>query len=232
MRYIDYLPLIVLFTLLAATPALAQQGSPTLSPPSTAPESGTPTASAAKDVAIHFPQPGQALQGVVLITGNTAIPAFLGAELAFAYAHDPTQTWFILQSMEQPVSEGVLAQWDTSAITDGNYDLRLTVFLENDQKVEVSVAGLRIRNYTPIETNTPTPLTPTPSLAPGLITPRATETPTPILPTSSPTPLPTNAAVLTPQDVSLSLGKGALTVAGLFALLGIYQTLKKMRERE
>lgn len=227
MQSVNFCFLIGLLSLWAARPTLAQQESPTANPSPNAP---TPTQTF--EVVIHSPKPGQALQGVVLITGNTAIPGFIGAEIAFAYTNDPTHTWFHLLSMDQPVSEGVLAQWDTNVITDGNYDLRLTVFLENNQQVIYSIPGLRIRNYTPIETSTPTPATPTATPLPG---PRATSlativtTPTMVI---SPTPLPTNPLELTSRDMRLSLGKGALTVVGLFALIGIYQTLKKIRERD
>ena len=87
------------------------------------------------------------------------------------------------------------------------------------------VKGLRVRNYTPIETSTPTPVTPTATLLPGEL-PTATPTP-PTYHHPHPTALPPNPAGLVPGDVAFSLGKGALGVAGFFALMGVYGLVRR-----
>ena len=184
---------------------------------------------------ISAPVGGQALQGVVAITGSIPAEGFLSAELSFGYAKDASGTWFLIQQIDQPVTDGTLAQWDTTAISDGDYNLLLTVTLQDGQKVTAQVKGLRVRNYSAIETNTPTvapptftPLpsgTPTPTFTPEpSATPRPTDTPQ--LPTV--TPLPTNPARLSRQAVVASLGQGALVGIGAISLLGVYAILRSL----
>jgi hypothetical protein len=189
--------LLVLFTLLAQTGA----------PPS-----------------ITFPVAGQTLRGAVNVTGTSAVDGFFSAEVAFAYASDPSGTWFLIQASEQPVTEGLLAVWDTTSITDGEYNLRLRVTLQDGTQLETIVTGLSVRNYTP---DTPTPSStpaPTESLAPATLTPVATETPRP-LPT--PTPLPPNPAALNTPAIYASLGRGALIILLLFLVFGIFLRLRR-----
>jgi hypothetical protein len=181
--------------------------------------------------AILSPKSGDVLQGKNPITGNTDIAGFLSAELTFAYRDNPTDTWFFIWESRTPLADGVLTHWDTTTLTDGEYTLRLTVFMEDGSQLDATIADLRIRNYTPIETATPTPLTPTATLAPGdtlvpTLTPTFTETPLP--PTV--TPLPANPAQLTLSKITQSFGKGALGVIGFFALIGLYQLVKKLRD--
>jgi hypothetical protein len=165
------------------------------------------------------------LQGSVSIVGSVDLPGFQSYTLAFAYTADQGGTWFLLAEGDALPTGGDLALWDTTTITDGNYDLRLAVRLEDGTVLATTVSGLRVRNYTPIEASTPTPppafggASPTP-----LHSPTAQHSPT-LAP--SLTPLPTNPARLSEQDLALSMGKGAILVLGTFAALGAYFALKK-----
>ena len=206
---------------LRPTLAVAQQVTPT---PSTMQEG----------VRFISPLPGQALQGSVLIAGNTVVDGFQSAELSFSYANDSTDTWFLIQEYSAPVSDNALALWDTSTISDGNYRLRLAVTKSDGSQESALVPGLRVRNYTPIETDTPAPVppaaTPLPQeTRPASATPIPTQTPTRIL--STPTPLPPNPAVLSTQQVFASIFKGILATLGLFALGGLYQAARSLRRR-
>jgi len=174
---------------------------------------------------IQSPLQGQALQGSVDVLGKITVDGFEYAELIFGYTGDPTNTWFLIRSFPEPVSGTVLATWDTTQITDGTYDLKLIIRRVDGNEISHTVGRLRVRNYSPIETNTPTPVTPTSTPLPGALpTPTATLT-APPRPTS--TPLPTNPATLTRDDLTQSLGKGALGVFGIFALVGLYVLVKK-----
>jgi len=219
---------ILFLLMLAAGAARAQGDTPTPTPTSTAPVfAGTPSASAEPSLSVQSPAAGQAVQGSVSIEGRSAVPGFVSAELAFAYTGDPTGTWFLIAEASQPVQNGVLAQWDTGAITDGDYDLRLRVVLQNGNHMETLVRGLRVRNYTPVETDTPTPVTPTLTQVPGetpVVTPTREIRPTP-------TPLPLNPAELTSRDILGSPGKGVLAIVGLFALLGAYRLARSIGDR-
>jgi hypothetical protein len=208
----------ILVALVILTPAnaFAQQGTPTPSPAQTG-------------IWLISPMPGQALQGSVLVAGNTMVDGFQSAELSFSYSDNPSDSWFLIQQISAPVPDGNLVLWDTTTISDGNYTLRLVVTKSDGSQETAFVPGVRVRNYTPIETDTPIPViltetlpsqaTPVPSLVP-----MSTEIELP----SQPTPLPTNPAVLSTQEVFASLFKGILAAFGLFALAGLYQMVRSL----
>jgi hypothetical protein len=110
-----------------------------------------------------------------------------------------------------------LATWDTTTITDGDYDLRLLVSLKDGAQQQVVASGLRVRNYTLIEANMPT------------LTPLVSVTLTPIPPTT--TPLPPNPAQLTRADYFTSLVQGGAIALLLFLALGIYLGVKALLKR-
>jgi len=191
----------------------------------------TPTPTA-PGVSLSAPVSGQALQGVVAIQGNSAIPGFSRAELSFAYRENPTGAWFLIAESQTAVENGLLAQWDTTTITDGEYHLRLVVYLENGQQQIAALTGLRVRNYTPVETETPTATVATATALPGVLAEStATPTPsaTPIPPTA--TAIPPNPAIIGPGDLLSSLGRAALGVAGFFGLMGIYRSVQSMLKK-
>lgn len=180
---------------------------------------------------IRLPLPGHALQGSVPIEGAAWITDFLSAELLFAYTGDTTGTWFLITELSEPV-EGFLAEWDTTTLADGEYTLRLLV-LARTGEISHQVEGLRVRNYTVVETNTPTPVTPTYTLVPGAL-PVPTETPTPTITSVPPTPteLPPNPADISRSDVIRGAGLGGAAVVGFFALLGMYHQIKTIIRKD
>ncbi len=175
----------------------------------------------ATPIAITSPAPDEVLRGQVTITGKVDVPSFLSAQLDFAYASNPTNTWFTIQTFTQPLTDSTLATWDTTSITDGDYVLRLLVNFEDGTAQEVTVP-VKIGNevvLTPTlePTSTPEPdtvLIPTPFLL------AASATPTEV-PRSTPTALPPNPVSLGQNQIYASLGRGALVILGLFALAGI-----------
>jgi hypothetical protein len=210
--------------LVARVPSgLAWQSEPSPTPTPTNPI-GTP------QVVVSAPGDGQAVIGNVEVLGNTDLPGFLSAELSFAYDENPTDTWFLISISTVPVRDGTLAEWDTSTITDGSYDLRLVVTRQDGEALVYTVEDLRVRNYTAIETNTPTPVTPTATPLPG-DTPVPTSTPTPTETPIPPTPtrLPPNPIQVTGEDFTNSLVKGIAVVAGAFVIIGIYVSIKNLR---
>jgi len=180
-------------------------------------------------VIVQSPQPGEALQGLVTISGSTQADGFQSAEIAFGYQSDPTNTWFLLQQSSTGVTEGDLTQWDTTTISDGIYRLRVQVFLSNGRVLETLVDGLRVRNYTPVETSTPQAA----AQVIEAVQPTATFTPLPdfIPPQRTPPVLPTNPARLTPSDLRISLIGGGGVVLGALLLAGLYIGLKTLFRR-
>jgi len=179
-------------------------------------------AQASPPIAITSPAADEVLRDQVTITGSMNVPGFVSAQLDFAYASDPTGTWFTIQTLSQSVVDSTLAVWDTTSITDGDYMLRLRVNLEDGTSQEVTVP-IKLRNDvlpttpTPEPTSTPeavTVLIPTPFLL--AVSPTPTD-----VPRSTPTALPSNPASLGQNEIYASLGRGALVILGLFALAGL-----------
>ncbi len=178
-----------------------------------------PVAAQQIEPSITYPATGDAIQGTVTILGVSNITGFVSAELAFAYATNPTDTWFLIATSNQPVINAALGVWDTTGITDGIYNLRLRVYLSEGSFQDILVTGLRVRNYTPIETATPVE-TSTPTAT--LVEPAPVSTPTPTFtPFPTPTLLPTNPATVTAGDVNNSLVYGALTAIVIFSIFGM-----------
>ena len=184
-------------------------------------------------IRIAAPASGETLSGLVSVMGTSAADGFASSELSFAYASDSTFTWFLIYQTDQPVTDGLLAAWDTSLITDGDYHLRLRVTLQDGTILESLVTGLRIRNQLPTETAT---LAPTPTLEPSataeFIPPSTPLPPTPQpAPTSTrlptPTPLPPNPATVSESQIYASLGRGILVA--FLALLVIALLLRIRR---
>jgi len=192
--------LLILLLLLLHSPVLAQVGQP-----------GAP--------GINDPLPGDVLQGVVNIVGTTDITGFSSAEIAFSYNDDTTSTWFLIATTNGPSTDQLLTTWDTSSITDGTYTLRLRVILTDSEHLDILDPGLRVRNYTPIETPTPAPTAP-----------QATALPT-ITPTETPFPTPTqllqNRAIVSTVDVGSSLLYGGMAAFLLFIIVGLYISIRR-----
>jgi len=231
-----YLKSLVLFTVLAASLPMsagqARQEQPTQPAPL---QTILPTEQSDGSVQIISPKTGQALQGSVPVVVDTTTTNFQSVELTFGYMDDPTQTWFWIHQGIQAVTGTMLVLWDTSKLTDGNYQLRLQVnFTDGSQQTAV-VRDLRVRNYTPIETSTPAPptavqtitiktTTATPALSAPIQATTALSTRTPAAPFKNP-------VSVSRQNILSSAGLGILTVFGLFALGLVYQAARSLRRR-
>lgn len=179
-------------------------------------------------VAIISPAPGEAVRGQVNIIGSTNAPDFVSAQLDFSYASsDAAGTWFPIQTLSQSVFDSPLYTWDTTPITDGDYILRLRVFLADGSFQEVTVPITLQNDVLPTPTSAPTStlesvtvLIPTPFLL------AVSPTPT-TLPRSTPTPLPENPVTLNDNEIYFSLGRGALVILGLFALASLLIRIRR-----
>ena len=180
------------------------------------------------DLAITSPEADQIVQGLAIVSGTVTVLGFSSYELSFAYKDDPTGTWFTLQNSSLPVFDGELGTWDTTTLTDGNYSLRLRVFLLDGSVQETIVTDLRVRNYTAVPTSTFTPtatpfaeiVAPTAQLIAPLLA-----TVTPSHPT--PTPFPPNPAGLTVPSISEALGRGAILSLLLILVVGLILRLRR-----
>lgn len=171
--------------------------------------------------AILSPLPGEVLQGAVSIRGSSQAPGFVSAEVAFGYMNDPTGTWFLLAELDQPVVEGVLASWDTTRITDGNYALRLRIYTTGGLPLDILISDLRVRNYSAVETPVHADLATT-TTSPPLSQATPTWLPTP-------TPLPPNPAEVRSEDLVWSAVLGGFSVLVVLGLLYGYLWLRWKR---
>jgi hypothetical protein len=183
-------------------------------------------------VVINAPRSGDTLRGLVEIQGRMDTPNFASAELAFTFdasASDPAAVWFPIQTFSQPVTNPTLAAWDTTAITDGSYTLRLRVFLQDGTFQEVLVSNLNVRNDEALSTPTRTPTEMTFNFQPLEQTPGApvAMTVTPIISYPTSTPLPANPASLSPSAILTIFWQSALVILVLFAFFSLVLRLRK-----
>ncbi len=165
---------------------------------------------------ITSPSQGQALSGVVTIEGTAFHPAFQAYGVSFAYDPNPTNTWFpIGDQVAAPVSDSRLAVWDTSGLTSGTYQLRLTVYLEDGKTLESSVGGLLIGSRTPSATPASSPTVT--SISETAIEPGVPPQNGSLSPFAQPTPADTLLQVLK---------VGAISAAAVLLLLGMYAGLR------
>jgi subtilisin family serine protease len=75
---------------------------------------------------ILSPAVGDTLTGSGAIVGSASSPDFLFATLEYGMGTAPTN-WKLLDTLMLPVYQGLLLDWNVSALTEGNYVLRLTV---------------------------------------------------------------------------------------------------------
>ncbi|MGC1376586.1 MAG: hypothetical protein WA821_10190 [Anaerolineales bacterium] len=209
----------------AVSPVAAQDASPT---PEELTRAGTPSVipelPTVGPVSVSYPIHGQTLTGSVNITGSIALDGWTSYELAFSDANGAAPSWFIFATGTNPVPDGPLAVWDTTTLTDGDYNLRLRVFTPGGSQ-DVFVYGLRVRNYR-IDTPVPT-ITLTPTASP-IVTAVPTATPAPTsTPYSTPTPMPPNPASLRPGEIVFNLGRGALFTALLFGVFGLFLRMRR-----
>lgn len=183
-------------------------------------------------VAITSPRPGDELRGLIEIEGRMDSPDFASAEVAFTYAasaSDPAAGWFPIQTFSQPVTTAIIASWDTTAVTDGDYSLRLRVTLKDGSALDAMVTDLKIRNNLPLPTPTAPPTLADFDFQPLNPSQADSNAPTPTLsvvfPTS--TPFPENPASLNTSSISSIFWQSALAALILFAFFSLILRLRK-----
>lgn len=171
---------------------------------------------------ISSPADGDVLRGEVRIRGTAAGAAFSSAELSFAYIDDPTETWFRIAELLTPVDDGELWAWNTTAVSDGEYLLRLKLLNLDGTQQETRV-HIQVRNYTE-------PLVVTPTAEPTSQPPMQVDTPVVIQasPTTAmiatpmtPTPMLVNPAALTRAEIFGGFWRGAMAVMAASLLVAV-----------
>lgn len=164
---------------------------------------------------ILAPEDGQVVTGIVEVRGSVPDDDFEYAELAYAFGDGATSNWFTIQRLDQPLHDATLGYWDTTTISDGLFRLKLVVYRRSGETQEVIVEGIRVANYTHIETPTPNAAvenTPTAEVNP---TTSVAESP-------APTALPANPASIDEEDIRFSLTSGVVMAVLMLVILGVY----------
>jgi penicillin-binding protein 1C len=161
---------------------------------------GTPSEA---QVSIATPNENTPVQGLVAVVGTVQLPNFEHYDLMFSRGWgEPVEREWISGPHQAPVSNGMLGEWNTADLPDGEYTLIVLVYAQGGGRTEAR-SRVRVQRHelpTPMPTPTvfieisPTPLpTETPWPTPFFTeTPWPTDTPVPTeVPTATPTPEPT-----------------------------------------
>ena len=197
-------------------------------------------------IAIFSPTDGAVVSGAVEIVGSVTHPNFDRYSLYYAPGPAPTaqSTWTpIVLDVREPVVNGVLGTWDTTALTedgqrvvpDGVYTLTLVRWRQGSTTPDqIFIRNITVHNE---ELATPTPtLTPLPTPVPATPTSVPVEQPPTATPRPSPTPRPgetptTPSEQGTEQQDSIAFDlldmrsaflRGVRTTVLLFAAWGLY----------
>lgn len=76
-------------------------------------------------ISLSFPKPGDEVKGAIELTGTVNIPNF--GFYKYEVATAGSDTWATIAAGRSIVIEGPLGRWDTTALTPGDYQLRLVV---------------------------------------------------------------------------------------------------------
>jgi hypothetical protein len=92
---------------------------------------------------ITSPKPGDEIQGLIVMKGSANIPNF--GFYKYEFATIGSDTWATILANRKVVQDGDLGNWDTSAITTGDYQLRLVVTDNQGNELPACVIPIRIK---------------------------------------------------------------------------------------
>jgi len=165
---------------------------------------------------IITPARDQTLRGNVTIQGSATSPVFSRYELAYAPEPD-LSTWIVIGGAVQPVASGTLGAWNTRALPDGQYALRLQVFGFDGSLNETIVRNLKLANADAAPGSSAV-VTDTATTAPGTGMVAEVQTARNLLQT----------IIATASQLPDAFMRGARLALLGFAALGAYAALKKI----
>ena len=92
---------------------------------------------------ITSPKPGDTMKGSIELVGTANIPNF--GFYKYEFAPIGSDNWATIVADNKVVQDGKLGDWDTSAITPGDYQLRLVVSDNQGNDFPACVIPVRIR---------------------------------------------------------------------------------------
>ncbi len=100
------------------------------------------TGCVAGQVAITFPQPGDEVKGAIELSGTVNIPNF--GFYKYEVAPAGSDTWATISAGRTIVNDGSLGRWDATALTPGDYQLRLVVTDNQGQTLPACVVPVQV----------------------------------------------------------------------------------------
>ncbi|MDO8752412.1 MAG: hypothetical protein Q7J80_00845 [Anaerolineales bacterium] len=138
------------FFLSAPTPDLISTPTGTLSPqmmtqfPGLSPQSGSAgiTGCVPNQIMITYPEAGNEIKGTVELLGTVDIPNF--GFYKYEVAPLGSDTWATISASRSIVNNASLGRWDTTALTPGDYQLRLVVTDNQGQLLPACIVPVRV----------------------------------------------------------------------------------------
>jgi len=96
------------------------------------------------EIIITSPQPGDAVNGIIEITGTANVPNF--GFYKYEVAPLGTQNWATISAEREPKQNEPLGNWNTSSLTNGEYFLRLVITDNVGASLEPCVIAVRVIN--------------------------------------------------------------------------------------
>jgi len=93
-------------------------------------------------VMITSPEPGEEIEGTVELQGTVNIPDF--GFYKYEVAPQGSDTWATISADRKIVVNGPLGNWDSSALTPGDYQLRLVVTDNKGQSLPPCIVPVRV----------------------------------------------------------------------------------------
>jgi len=93
-------------------------------------------------VILISPEPGEEVQGTVELTGTVDIPSF--GFYKYEVAPQGSDTWATISAGREVVINGTIGRWDTTALTPGDYQLRLVVTDNEGQSLSPCIVPVRV----------------------------------------------------------------------------------------
>jgi hypothetical protein len=93
-------------------------------------------------VMITFPQPGDEVKGPIELSGTVNIPNF--GFYKYEVAPAGSDTWATISAGRSIVMDSSLGRWDATALTPGDYQLRLVVTDNQGQTLPACVVPVRV----------------------------------------------------------------------------------------
>jgi hypothetical protein len=199
-------------------------------------------------VLITSPGVNEEVRGLVPVIGSASVPGFQYYKLEYGVGPNPTDWALVDRMFDTAVINNQLAVWNTNAVPDGVYSLRLRAVKQDGNYDEFSLRGVIVSNTRPTSTTTVTPTetpgeqaTPAPGatpVAPG--TPAPTATPVTVVPAgplAPPTATPTIGAParqsnvpfdLDPKGWSQAFVFGVMAMGAAIAVLGIVFAVRRL----